>query len=64
MGKYTPRERRQHAEHLLENDPPLIAADEPTGNLDSRTARSSPLALLPLLRGGQREAFYVYSSFH
>lgn len=69
-GKFSPRERRERAQYLLElvgladhqtklpsmlsggqqqraamaralaNDPPIVIADEPTGNLDSKTAET------------------------
>jgi putative ABC transport system ATP-binding protein len=82
-NKYTPKERRERAMHLLEivdladqanklpsmvsggqqqraaiaralaNDPPLLVADEPTGNLDSRTAQDVFDLFSRLVEGGK-----------
>jgi putative ABC transport system ATP-binding protein len=81
--KYSPRERRERAMHLLEivslddqanklpsmvsggqqqraaiaralaNDPELIVADEPTGNLDTRTAQDVFDLFLKLVQQGK-----------
>ena len=82
-GKYSRRERRERAMHLLDmvgladqahklpgmvsggqqqraaiaralaNDPPLLIADEPTGNLDSHTAESVFELFLKLVDDGK-----------
>ncbi len=91
-GKYSPRERRQRAEHLLElvglsehqhklpsmvsggqqqraalaralaNDPPLIVADEPTGNLDSKTAESVFALFNELVKQGKTIIIVTHDS--
>lgn len=82
-GKYSRKERRQRARHLLDlvgladqahklpgmvsggqqqraaiaralaNDPPLLIADEPTGNLDSKTAQTIFDLFLDLVEQGK-----------
>ena len=91
-GKYSPRERRQRAEHLLDivgltehrnklpsmisggqqqraalaralaNDPPLIVADEPTGNLDSKTAETVFGLFNDLVREGKTVIIVTHDS--
>jgi ABC-type lipoprotein export system ATPase subunit len=91
-GKYTRRERRQRAEHLLQivgleehqhklpsmlsggqqqraavaralaNDPPLIIADEPTGNLDSKTAESIFALFNDLVNEGKTVVIVTHDS--
>jgi ABC-type lipoprotein export system ATPase subunit len=91
-GKFTRRERRQRAEHLLQivgleehqhklpsmlsggqqqraavaralaNDPPLIIADEPTGNLDSKTAESIFALFNDLVNEGKTVVIVTHDS--
>jgi ABC-type lipoprotein export system ATPase subunit len=91
-GKYSRRERRKRAEHLLEivglsehehklpsmlsggqqqraavaralaNDPPLIIADEPTGNLDSKTAETIFSLFNDLVKEGKTVVIVTHDS--
>lgn len=47
------QQQRAAIARALANDPPLIVADEPTGNLDSRTAEAVLELLAELARGGK-----------
>jgi putative ABC transport system ATP-binding protein len=47
------QQQRAAIARALANDPPVIAADEPTGNLDSRTAASVLELLAALARDGK-----------
>ena len=91
-GKYSPRERRERADNLLElvgladhmhklpsmvsggqqqraaiaralaNDPPIIIADEPTGNLDSKTAATVFELFNQLVREGKTVIIVTHDS--
>ena len=52
------QQQRAAIARALANDPPLLVADEPTGNLDSRTA-GEVLAVLDALRGDGRTIVLV-----
>jgi putative ABC transport system ATP-binding protein len=47
------QQQRAAVARALANDPPLLVADEPTGNLDSRTAESMLELLAELTRAGK-----------
>jgi putative ABC transport system ATP-binding protein len=47
------QQQRAAIARALANDPPLILADEPTGNLDSRTAESVFTLFSDLVGGGK-----------
>ncbi len=47
------QQQRAAIARALANDPPLVVADEPTGNLDSQTADSVLLLLTELTRSGK-----------
>lgn len=46
-------QQRAAIARALANDPPVLVADEPTGNLDSRTAESIQRIFSDLARGGK-----------
>jgi putative ABC transport system ATP-binding protein len=52
------QQQRVAIARALANDPPLIVADEPTGNLDSRTA-ASVFEVLEDLVGSGKTVVYV-----
>ncbi len=52
------QQQRAAIARALANDPPVVVADEPTGNLDSRTA-DDVLALLAATAGGNRTVLMV-----
>ena len=56
------QQQRAAIARALANDPPLVVADEPTGNLDSRTAEAVQALLEMMHRGGKTVVMVTHNN--
>jgi ABC-type lipoprotein export system ATPase subunit len=56
------QQQRVAIARALANDPPIIVADEPTGNLDSKTAESVFVMFETLVKGGKTVVMVTHDS--
>jgi len=58
------QQQRVAIARALANDPPLVVADEPTGNLDSRTAHEVLMLFAELSQGGKTVLLVTHEREH